>query len=362
MPANPATCDRFLSQDLVRRAARRRARRERLRSGLVLAGTAVVLTGLLAIPLYLIGALLPWPQLPAEIASRLGVLLAGSLRAAACAIAVALPLGLATAMFSAHYAAPRLRAWLKPGLEILDAVPTVVFGLIAAATLAPWLKLHVATVLALLAIVPLALLAAGMAFGARVRREAWLPLWLLPLLLALVVAVSAIAARAEAPAIAPTMPWNATLVGLALGVAALPTVFSVAEDALFLVPRAQSQAAFALGATRWQALTTVLLPAAGSGLVAAALLGLSRCLGETMIVLMASGNTPIGGVDPLAGLRSLSAELALGLPEAAPEGSAWHGLLLAALLLLALTMTLSLVADAVRERLRRRLRGGGSAT
>lgn len=359
MPVNPATCDRFLSRDLVLAAAHRRARLERLRSGLVQAGTAIVLTGLLAIPLYLIGALLPWSDLPDGAAARLGVLFAGTLRATACAIAVALPLGLATAMFTAHYAAPRLRAWIKPSLEILDAVPTVVFGLIAAATLAPWLKQHVATVLALIAVVPLALLAAGMAFGARVRRAGWLPLWLLPLLIAAALLAGALAARQPTPAIAPATPWNAMLIGLALGVAALPTVFSVAEDALLLVPRAQSQAAFALGATRWQALTTVLLPAAGTGLLAAALLGVSRCFGETMIVLMASGNTPIGGFDPLLGLRSISAELALGLPEAAPHGEAYRGLLLAALALLVLTMALSLCADFVRERLRRRLGGRG---
>lgn len=357
MPGNPATCERFLSRSLVLAAARRRARLERLRGGIVQTGTAIVLTGLLAIPLYLIGALLPWSAVPDGAGARLGVLLAGTLRATACSVAVALPLGLATAMFTVHYAAPRLRAWIKPALEILEAVPTVVFGLVAAVTLAPWLKLHVATVLALLAIVPLLLLAAGMAFGARVRRTGWLPLWLLPVLMAAVVLAVTIAAHRPAARIAPPTPWNAMLIGLALGVAALPTVFSVAEDALFLVPRAQSQAAFALGATRWQALTTVLLPAAGSGLLAAALLGVSRCLGETMIVLMASGNTPVGGFDPLLGLRSIGAELALGLPEAAPHGAAYRGLLLAALALLVLTLSSSLCADVVRERLRRRLRG-----
>ncbi|MEP6559327.1 MAG: ABC transporter permease subunit [Burkholderiales bacterium] len=201
-----------------------------------------------------------------------------------------------------------------------------------------------------------------MAFGARVRSETWLPLWLLPLLIAVVAVVVALGARHDAAAIVPSSPWNAALVGLALGFASLPLVFSVAEDALFLVPRAHAHAAFALGATRWQALTSVLLPAAGSGLLAAAMLGLSRCLGETMIVLMASGNTPVGGFDPLIGLRSISADLALGMPEAAPGGSAYRGLLLAALILLLLTLTLSALAEIVRDRLRRRLHAGEHAT
>jgi phosphate transport system permease protein len=324
-------------------------------AALVNLGTWLVLGSLLAIPLFLLWGLQPWAA-PAMDWQRLGLLFAGSLRAAMCAVLVALPLGLTTAMFSAHFAAPRLRAWLKPALEILDALPTVVLGLVATATLAPWLKTQVATVLALIVIVPCVLLAAGFAFGARVRRDGWLPLWLLPLLVAVVAVVIAFATHAQSAQIQPASPWNASLVGIALGMAALPLVYSVAEDALFLVPQTQTQAAFALGATRWQALATVVLPAAGSGLLAAALLGFSRCFGETMIVLMASGNTPVGGFDPLAGLRSISAELALGLPEAAPHGAVYRNLLLAALTLLAMSVLFSLLADALRERLRHRLR------
>ncbi|MEO6688935.1 MAG: ABC transporter permease subunit [Dokdonella sp.] len=362
MPVDPATYDSILSPDLIQSVARARLLRGRLLALLVNVGTALVLAGLMAIPLFLIAGLLPWTTLSALDWQGLRLLFAGTLRAAACAVLVAVPLGLAVAMFTAHFCAPRLRAWIKPSLEILDAVPTVVLGLIAASTIAPWLKTHVATLLALMVVVPAVLLAAGMAFGARVRNGAWLPLWLLPLLIAIVAVVVAIGARHDAVAIVPSSPWNAALVGLALGFASLPLVFSVAEDALFLVPRAHTRAAFALGATRWQALTSVLLPAAGSGLAAATMLGVSRCLGETMIVLMASGNTPVGGFDPLIGLRSISAGLALGMPEAAPASSAYHSLLLSALILLLLTLSLSALAEMVRERLRRRLRAGAHAT
>jgi phosphate transport system permease protein len=361
MPGNPATYASVLSADFVRASARARRRRERVISAVVGICTAVVLLGLLAIPLFLLVGLHPGTPLSADTWRRFEVLLAGTLRAGVCGILVALPLGIATAMFSAHFCAPRLRTWIKPALEILEAVPTVVLGLIAAVTIAPWLRNHVASVLALIVIVPLVLLSAGMAFGTRVRNEGWLPLWLLPLLIATTALVVAVAARQAEPAIVPASPWNAALVGLALGVAGIPIVFSLSEDALFLVPRAHTDAAFALGATRWQALTTVLLPAAGSGLVAAGLLGFSRCLGETMIVLMASGNTPIGGFDPLGGLRSISADLALGMPEASPESDTWRGLLLAALLLLLLTLCVSALADAVRERLHRRLRAAAHA-
>jgi phosphate transport system permease protein len=130
-------------------------------------------------------------------------------------------------------------------------------------------------------------------------------------------------------------------------------IFSVAEDALMQMPSTHVQAALALGATRWQAIRSIVLPAARPGLIAAFALGASRCLGETMIVLMASGNTPVGDPNPLAGLRSISAELALGLPEAAPPGGAYRMLMLAALVLFVLTFVLNLLAERARAHLRR---------
>ncbi len=318
-------------------------------------GTLLVVGSMVVMPIFLIAGLYPLAPLRDLDWQQFGVLFAGSLRAAICALLLAVPLGLATAMFTAHFCAPRLRAWLKAALELLYAVPTVVLGLVATATLAPWLKFHVATLLAALVVVPCVLLAAGFLFGRSARHDGWLPLWLLPLVVAVVAVVAALATRHEGVLVAARSPWNGLLVGLALGIAALPLVFSVAEDALGLVPRTLVQGALALGATRWQALRTIVVPAAGSGLLAAVVLGFSRCFGETMIVLMASGNTPIGGFDPLTGLRSISAELVLGMPEAAPTGSVYRNLLLAALILLASTVVLSLAADVVRNRLRRRL-------
>ena len=205
-----------------------------------------------------------------------------------------------------------------------------------------------------------ALLAAGFAFGAhRPVATGWLPLWLLPVLLVVVATaglVFALASRDAAPIhCGRSSPWNAMLVGLALGVAALPLVFTVAEDALALVPAAHTRAAFALGATRWQALATIVLPAAGSGLFAAALLGFSRCFGETMIVLMAGGNAFGSPFDPIAAVRTISAELAISMPDTAPRGTAWADLLLAALMLLAVTVLVNLAAESVRARLRDRL-------
>lgn len=354
MSANPGTYTPFLTLGGAPALAARR-RRERIGAALVLGGTTVVLAALLVIPVFLVASMLPWAALPAGAWSGLGVLLVGTFKAGICAWLVAVSLGLAAATFSAEFSAPGFRSWFKPALEILEAIPTVVLGLIAFATLSPWLKTNVGTLLVLLVAVPALLLAAGMGLGARSRRmSGWLPLWLMPVLIVAVALIVASLGPHQTGWIVPASPWNAVLVGLALGLAAVPLVFSIAEDALMLIPAAHVRAAFALGATRWQALRSIVLPAARPGLVAAIALGASRCLGETMIVLMASGNTPITDPNPLTGLRTISAELAVGLPEAASPGGAYRTLLLAALVLFALTFVLNLLAERTRARLHRR--------
>jgi phosphate transport system permease protein len=353
MPGNPVTYAPLLRGGQSPSVSARR-RREQAGDAFVLAGAAVVLFALLAIPLFLGASIVKWLPLPEGAWSRLGILFAGSAKAATCALALAVPLALAAAIYSAQFASAGFRNGFKPALEILEAIPTVVLGLVAFATVSPWLKHNVATLLALIVLIPLLLFAAGFAFGGAFRRQSGrLPLGLAPVLFAVVVAAIVVLGPFQRDAIVPPTPWNAVLVGLALGLAAIPMMFSVAEDALMQMPTSHVQAALALGATRWQAIRSIVLPAARPGLIAAFALGASRCLGETMIVLMASGNTPIGDPNPLAGLRSISAELALGLPEAAPPGGAYRMLLLAALVLFALTFVLNLLAERARAHLRR---------
>lgn len=314
-----------------------------------------VLLLLCAIPAYLLAsaASLPFAGQSPDWA-RLGILFGGSLRATLCALVFAVPIGIAAALFAAHFCAPRLRGWLRAALELLEAVPTVVLGLIAFASIAPWLATHVAGVVVACVVAPCALFAWGLATRTPRRRLGWMPLWGVPLVVAALVAGLVLGAGIDGARFVPASPWNTLLVGLVLGVATLPTVYAMADDALAALPSAQTQAALALGATRWQALVTVALPAAMSGLIAAVCMAAARCFGETMIVLMASGNTPLGGFDWLGGLRSLSAELALELPRSAPSGAAWRELLLVALLLLATTMLLHAAARVMRTRLRAR--------
>jgi phosphate transport system permease protein len=147
---------------------------------------------------------------------------------------------------------------------------------------------------------------------------------------------------------------NAVVVGFALGFAVIPIVFTLAEDAFSNVPPSLVSASLALGATPWQAARTVVLPASSPGLFAAVMIGLGRAVGETMIVLMATGNTPILSLSPFNGMRTMSACIAVELPEAPYGATLYRVLILTALLLFAMTFVINTLAVIVAARLRKR--------
>jgi phosphate transport system permease protein len=147
---------------------------------------------------------------------------------------------------------------------------------------------------------------------------------------------------------------NGFVVGIALGFAVIPVIFTIAEDACSSVPRSLVRAARALGATRWQAAIQMVVPAAMPGLLAAIILGFGRAVGETMIVLMVSGNTPILDVSPFNGMRTMSAAIAVEIPEAAVGGTHFRVLFLTGLLLFAVSFIVTTAADSISRRLRRR--------
>jgi phosphate transport system permease protein len=147
---------------------------------------------------------------------------------------------------------------------------------------------------------------------------------------------------------------NSLVVGLALGFAVIPVIFTIAEDACSAVPRNLVTASRALGATRWQTAVRLVAPAASPGLFAAVMLGLGRAVGETMIVLMAAGNTPLLDLSPFNGMRTMSAAIAVEIPEAPVDGTLFRVLFLTGTLLFVFTLLLTTVADLVGDRLRRR--------
>ncbi|MBK0126696.1 ABC transporter permease subunit [Pantoea sp. S61] len=284
----------------------------------------------------------------------------GTLKAASLALLFATPLALAAAMYTAWFMSPGLRRWVKPGIEMMGALPSVVIGLIAGVWLAP----HVSTALVGVLLLPLVLAVTLLLCGVlsphlplRWRRPGFEVILLLPVLLAVTLLTLWL----------PTQLWpdigerlahyeqrNLLVAALAMGFALVPLIFTLSEDALFSVPGALGQGSLALGATPWQTLTRVVLPGASAGIFAALMIGFGRAVGETMIVLMATGNTPVSEGGLFAGLRALSANIAIEMPEAAAGSAHYRILFLSALLLLIFTLVINTVAELIRQRLRQR--------
>jgi phosphate transport system permease protein len=145
---------------------------------------------------------------------------------------------------------------------------------------------------------------------------------------------------------------NSLVVGMAMGFAVIPTIFSIAEDAIFAVPKHLTNGSLALGATPWQTLVRVVLLTASPGLFSAVMMGVGRAVGETMIVLMATGNTPVMDMSIFQGMRTLSANIAVEMPESEVNSTHYRVLFLAALVLFLFTFLFNTGAELIRQRLR----------
>lgn len=226
-------------------------------------------------------------------------LFAGTLKVVLVAMCFATPLGVLAALFSSEFATPRFRELLKPAIEVLAGIPSVVLGFFALMVLASWVQA---------------------ATGAPFR-------------------------------------LNALNAGIALGLGVLPTIFTVAEDALRAVPRSYREASLGLGATPWQTAWNVALPAASAGVSAGVLLGLARAIGETMIVLMASGNAPITSGSIFDSARTFSATIAAELAEVVVGSPHYAALFFLGAVLFTVTFAINVMAGLLTERLRRQLAG-----
>ncbi len=300
-------------------------------------------------------------------------LVVGTFKGALYALLFSAPCALAAALFVSQFAAPRLRQFAKPVVELMAALPSVVVGFLGALFLAPLLQRHIVGALALFVLLPVAVVLASALWQsapAAWRRRAT-PARELALVAGLLAAacVAAFAAESAAERVlfaGDFKHWllsaagvtydqrNAVVVGFALGFAVIPIIFTLAEDAFSNVPPSLISASLALGASRWQAARTVAIPAASPGLFAAVMTGLGRAVGETMIVLMATGNTPILSLSPFNGMRTMSACIAVELPEAPYGGTLYRVLILTALLLFVMTFVINTAAVMISNRLRRR--------
>lgn len=295
----------------------------------------------------------------------------GTLKAAFYAMLFAVPLALMGAIYTAYFMAPRLRRMVKPTIEIMSALPTVILGFLGGLWLAPLIEKHLAGVLLVLFSLPVAMLAFGFLWHKLPERlrlavpEGWHAALLAPVLALVAWGMYALGAPLEANVFDGNLPqWlanqagipfdqrNALVVGIAMGFAVIPVIFSIAEDAIFEVPKHLTYGSLALGATPWQTMVRVVLPTASPGIFSALMIGLGRAVGETMIVLMATGNTPVLTMNIFEGLRTLSANIAVEMPESEVGSSHYRVLFLAALVLFMFTFVLNTVAEIVRQRLR----------
>ena len=295
----------------------------------------------------------------------------GTLKAAFYAMLFAIPLSLLGAIFTAYFMAPKMRQLVKPSIEIMEAMPTVILGFLAGLWLAPLVESHLAGIFLLLLLLPLTVLLAAYLWhrlppGVRGRiPEGWEAALLIP-----VVALTTWFALGTSPMVEHAlfggdMPhWlqakmgigfdqrNSLVVGMAMGFAVIPTIFSIAEDAIFAVPKHLTNGSLALGATPWQTLVRVVLLTASPGLFSAVMMGVGRAVGETMIVLMATGNTPVMDMSIFQGMRTLSANIAVEMPESEVNSTHYRVLFLAALVLFLFTFVFNTGAELIRQRLR----------
>lgn len=222
-------------------------------------------------------------------------LLAGSLLVAAGAAIIAIPVGLLTAIFLSEYAGPRLRGALKPALELLAGIPTVVYGYFALTFITPILR-----------------------------------------------------------AIAPeTDVFNAASAALVVGIMIVPTVSSLSDDALRAVPKALREAAYGLGATKLEVSTRVVVPAALSGILASFILGISRAIGETMAVTIAAGNMPNLTLNPLESIQTMTAYIVQASIGDTPRGTIGYQTLFAVgMTLFMITLAMNVLSQWIMDRFR----------
>ena len=294
----------------------------------------------------------------------------GTLKGTFYALLFAVPLAVLGGLYTSQFVHPVFRARIKPTIEIMAALPSVVIGFVAGLYMAPLVERHLVGVGLMLVLLPLVGTSGFLIWNAMpqaVRRRLKLGTELamiVPLLLGAGWIAVTIAPSVENAIFGgdirrwlSSLGWtydqrNSLVVGIAMGFAVIPIIFTISEDAFSSVPSSLTAASLALGASRWQTAVRIVIPTASPAVFSAIMVGLGRAVGETMIVLMATGNTPVLDWSMFNGFRTLSANIAVEIPEAPQGGTLYRTLFLSGAVLFVMTFTLNTIAEVVRQRLR----------
>jgi phosphate transport system permease protein len=301
-------------------------------------------------------------------------LIFGTLKGTFYAMIFAVPLALLGAIYTSQFLNQRIKAFIKPSVEIMAAIPSVVVGFLGGLWLAPFLDKTIVGFFLSIVVIPVAVLVVIFCWqrlkpASRLDRVGFGHefIILMPAIILGGATAFYLGGIAEVALFGSDFKlWlyehlgiradqrNSMVISLALGFAVIPIIFTIAEDALSNVPKSLSAASLALGASRWQTAWRVVLPSAVPGIFSAIMIGFGRAVGETMIVLMATGNTPIINLSMFDGFRSLSANIAVEIPEAPHAGTLYRVLFLSAVLLFAFTFVVNTVAEIYRQRFRKK--------
>ena len=297
----------------------------------------------------------------------------GTIKGTIYALLFAIPLAIMGALYTSQFMHPSIKARVKPTVETMAALPSVVIGFLAGLWLASRVEREVVPILLMLVLLP-AFGTAGILLWDRLPRtfaDRLKPGMEIALILPLLVLGGWVSIGLG--------PWiegmafhgdfklwlksaldlvydqrNCLVVGIAMGFAVIPIIFTIAEDSFSSVPSHLTAASLALGASRWQTAVRVVLPTASPGIFSAVMIGFGRAVGETMIVLMATGNTPVLDWSVFSGMRTLSANIAVEIPEAPYGGTLYRVLFLAGGVLFLMTFLVNTIAEVIRQRLRER--------
>ncbi|GHB91205.1 ABC transporter permease subunit [Cerasicoccus arenae] len=315
-------------------------------------------------------------------------LIFGTLKGTLYAMIFAIPIALLAALYTSQFLKPEYKKVVKPMMEIMASLPSVVLGFLGALWLAPIIDTRFPSIMLIMFFLPLTALIVGYGWGKLPQRyRLYLRpgqefLIFIPLLIGIALIGWNLGPWVESWAFVYTNPdtgvatgdfrlwWpehtgvsydqrNSLVVGFMMGFAVIPIIFTIAEDAMSNVPQFLTSASLALGASRWQTAKRVVLPTASPGMFSAIMIGFGRAVGETMIVVMATGNTPIMDWNIFSGMRTQSANIAVELPEAPKDSTHFRILFFGALLLFVMTFVVNTVAEVARVRLRNKYKTVG---